>query len=354
MSKHHLLLIVPVFLASSATLYADQVDIDKAREALTKQADDADSEKALEEVFEAAEKSYSLLKKGGMSLNYNVDYTYYGDQRIELDIKPVLDENNQPTSSSTINNADVTPVASHTITNAFTFDYGLANNLTTSIRVPFVAKFETEDDLSAFSVGDLSTTLRWQPFEYQPGKMSQTYFGTLRLPTGVSPYEIDENESLSTGSGTFGLSGGVSASKVLDPVVLFGSGSLAYTLPLTDVNQVRGGTLLQEVEPGIGISLSMGFAYSLSYDVSLSASFQASFSDETELTFFDGRTGTNQTSTTGSQMSAITNFALGIRVSPKTIANVNVGFGMTELSPDVILGLSLPIDIEGWKPSPGN
>ena len=56
----------------------------------------------------------------------------------------------------------------------------------------------------------------------------------------------------------------------------------------------------------------------------------------------------------GSQMSGIMNFALGVRVSPKTIANVNVGFGVTELSPDIILGLSLPIDIEGVKPAEGN
>ena len=58
--------------------------------------------------------------------------------------------------------------------------------------------------------------------------------------------------------------------------------------------------------------------------------------------------------TVGSQMSGIMNFALGVRVSPKTIANVNVGFGVTELSPDIILGLSLPIDIEGVKPAEGN
>ena len=57
----------------------------------------------------------------------------------------------------------------------------------------------------------------------------------------------------------------------------------------------------------------------------------------------------------GSQMSGIMNFCAGCAgVSPKTIANINVGFGLTELSPDIILGLSLPIDIEGVKPASGN
>merc|ERR1712000_642830 len=192
----------------------------------------------------------------------------------------------------TIRNADVSPVASHTFTNSFALDYGLFDNLTIGGRLPLVAKFDTEDSLTAYSLGDISSTVRYQPFEYMPGKLSQTWFGSLKLKTGDSPYEIDTDESLSTGSGYYTVSGGVSAS------------------------------------------------------------FQGSFNDETTFVFRSG--GERQTSTVGSQMSGIMNFALGVRVSPKTIANVNVGFGMTELSPDIILGLSLPIDIEGVKAPAGS
>ena len=340
-------------LTFSNNLLAEQdADLSRAREALSKQENDADTEKALEEVFEAAEKNYSLLREGGVSLNYNFDYSYYGDQRLDLVIEPTLDSEGQPTGSSTIRNADVSPVASHTFTNSFALDYGLFDNLTIGGRLPLVAKFDTEDSLTAYSLGDISSTVRYQPFEYIPGKLSQTWFGSLKLKTGDSPYEIDTDESLSTGSGYYTVSGGVSASKVLDPVVLFGSASYGYNLPEKGLNQVRGSSLLTEVHPGSSISFSMGFAYSLSYDVSLSASFQGSFNDETTFVFRSG--GERQTSTVGSQMSGIMNFALGVRVSPKTIANVNVGFGMTELSPDIILGLSLPIDIEGVKAPAGS
>lgn len=335
---------VTLLLAAVNTVYAEEPqDLDRARDALSKQDNDADTEKALEQVFEAAEKNYSLLPKGGMSLNYNFDYTYYGDQRIDLNIQ-----------DGTIRNADVSPVASHSFTNSFALDYGLANNVTLGFRLPLVAKFETQDELSGYGVGDISGTVRFQPSEYIPGKASRTYFGSLRMPTGVSPYEINENESLPTGGGTFGLSGGVSTSKVLDPVVLFGSLSGSYALPATGLKQARGDQELQEVNNGAGISFSMGFAYSLSYDVSLSASFQGSYSHESEFVLYRPSTGQETRQKTSSQMSGIMNFALGVRVSPKTIANVNVGFGMTELSPDIILGLSLPIDIEGAKPSEGN
>ena len=346
------LLSLPILLAVIPAAYADEQDLSKARDALQKQDNDADTEKALEQVFEAAEKNYSLLRKGGKSLNYNFDYSYYGDQRIDLIIQPTLDSEGVPSGSSTILNADVAPVASHTFTNAFTFDYGILNNLTISGRLPFVAKYDTEEDLTAYGLGDISGSLRWQPFEYVPGKVSQTYFGSLKLKTGDSPYEIDIDRNLSTGSGYYSLSGGISASKVMDPVVLFGSVSYSYNFSEENLNQRRGGTILDEVHPGHALSFSMGFAYSLSYDVSLSASFQGSYNDETRFVTLAG--GETSESVAGSQMSGIMNFALGVRVSPKTIANVNVGFGLTELSPDIILGLSLPIDIEGVKPASGN
>lgn len=335
-----------LFLGVAMNATAEK-DLTQARQALTKQDNDADTEKALEEVFEAAENNYSLLKRGGMALNYAFDYSYYGDQRINLVIEPVLDSDGNTTSRSNIINADVQPAATHSFTNSFTFDYGLLNNLTLSGRLPLVAKFDTEESITNFNMGDMSGTMRWQPFAYIPGTLTKTFFGTLKLKTGTSPYDVDLNKNLPTGSGTYSLTGGISVSKVLDPVVLFGSGTYSYTLAETSLNQVRDGAVLEEVHPGAGLSFSMGFAYSLSYDVSFSASFQGSYSDETKFVL---RRGSQKiTNTVGSQMTGIMNFALGVRVSPKTITNISVGFGVTELAPDILLGVSLPIDIEGAK-----
>lgn len=335
-----------LMLSAAGNVFAEQ-DLTQARQALTKQDNDADTEKALEEVFEAAENNYSLLKRGGMSLNYGFDYSYYGDQRLNLIIEPVLDSDGKTTSRSNIINADVSPAATHTFTNSFTFDYGLLNNLTVSGRLPLIAKFDTEESITNFGLGDMSGSLRWQPFAYIPGAMTKTFFGTLKLKTGTSPYGIDLNKNLPTGSGTYSLTGGASVSKVLDPVVLFGSGTYNYSIAETDLNQVRDGSILQEVHPGSSMSLSMGFAYSLSYDVSFSASFQGSYNDETKFVLRRGTQKIN--SVTGSQVTGIMNFSLGVRVSPKTITNINVGFGLTESAPDIILGVSLPIDIEGAK-----
>ncbi|MDX1818115.1 MAG: transporter [Marinobacter sp.] len=325
-------------LVSTAALFPGMVlaqdgNVDKAREALAKQEGDEDSSKQLEEVFQAAEKNYSLQKKGTHALNYSFDYSYTGDQRLDLAI-----------TNGSVRNLDVVPSATHSFTNSFSYDYGLLDNVTIGTRIPLVVKYDTEDELSVYDVGDVSFTGRWQPFAYVPGKMSTTFFGTLTTKTGVSPYEIDIKEQLSTGSGYYSLGGGASLSKVLDPVVVFGSVSATYNLPAKDLNQVRGARLLVEVEPGFGLSGSAGFAYSLSYDVSLSISAQLSYSDQTVLTFSNGEQAVAQ-----DQMTGFLSMSLGTRVSETTIVNTSLGIGLTEDAPDFSVGVSLPINFSGLK-----
>lgn len=317
----------------SGTALAQEDNVDQARDALAKQEGDKDSSRQLEEVFQAAEKNYSLQKKGSHSLNYSFDYSYTADQRLDLAI-----------TNGSVRNLDVVPSATHNFTNSFSYDFGLLDNLTVGARIPLVVKYDTQDELNASDFGDISVTGRWQPFAYVPGKMSSTVFGTFTSKTGVSPYEIDINEQLSTGSGYYSLGGGASLSKVLDPVVVFGSVSATYNIPAEDLQQVRGARLLREVEPGFGISGSAGFAYSLSYDISLSISAQLSYSDETILTFSNGDQAMAQ-----DQMSGFLSVSLGTRVSDTTIVNTSLGIGLTEDAPDFSLGVSLPLNFSGLK-----
>lgn len=327
------LAVAMVSVAWATQVSAQQSSVDKAREALAQQDSDETSSKQLEEVFQAAEKNYSLIRKGTFSVNYAFDYSYFGDQRLDVDII-----NGQP------RNFDVVPSAQHTFTNSFNIDYGLLDNVTLSARVPLVAKYETQEELQATDFGDISFTARWQPFAYVPGKPAITLFGTAKTKTGVSPYEIDVSRQLSTGAGYYSFSVGGSFSKVLDPVVVFSSAS--YTLPINEsnLNQVRGGDVLVAVEPANSLSLSGGFSYALSYDVSLSVSAQVGYSDETTLRFRSGIEGKAQ-----DQVSGLMNFAMGIRTGESTIVNFNVGFGLTEESPDLQMGLSMPLDIQGLK-----
>ena len=308
----------------SGMTLADEGSVDQAREALAKQEGDQDASQQLEEVFQAAENNYSLQKKGSHYLNFSFDYSYTADQRLDLAI-----------TNGSVRNLDVVPSATHIFTNSFTYDYGLLDNLTVGTRIPLVVKYDTQDELNVYDFGDISFTGRWQPFAYVPGKMSTTLFGTLTSKTGVSPYEIDINEQLSTGA---------SLSKVLDPVVIFGSVSATYNLPVEGLQQVRGARLLTNLDPGFGVSGSGGFAYSLSYDISLSISAQLSYTDETVLSFSNGDQAVAQ-----DQMTGFLSLSLGTRVSDTTIVNTSLGIGLTEDAPDFSLGVSLPINFSGLK-----
>ncbi len=307
--------------------------VDKARDALAKQSDDEDSTKQLEEVFQAAEKNYSLLKAGGKSLSYSFSYSYTSDSRINLDVV-----------NGVVRDLDVTPSATHSFTNSFSFDYGILNNLTLNARIPLSSRYDTQNSLSATEWGDVSFGLRWQPFAYVPGKASVTLSSTLTTKTGVSPYEITPSQRLSTGSGTYSVSTGLSISKVLDPVVLFSSISSTYSFEQSGLNQVRGGNQLKTVHQGQSYSFSGGFSYSLSYDTSLSISTQVGYSTETRLTFGGAGSVTSPDSVNGSL-----NLSLGIRVDPTTITNVSFGFGLTEDASDLNLGLSYPINIGAFN-----
>jgi hypothetical protein len=318
-----------LLFAGAAVAEDEPSNVDKAREALAQQDGDESTTKQLEEVFQATEKNYSSMKAGAKSLSYSLDYSYTSDSRIDLEVV-----------NSTVRNADVNPSSTHSFTNSFSFSYGILNNLTLNTRVPLSSRYNTANDLSVTDWGDVSVGLRWQPFEYVPGKPTVNLSATLNTKTGVSPYEIDSSTRLSTGSGTYSLSTSMSISKVLDPVVLFSSLGSSYTFEENGLNQVRGGRVLKSVHNGQSFSLSGGFSYSLSYDTSLSISTQLGYGTGTTLHFSDG-----QSISTNDSMNASMGFSLGIRVDPKTIINTSFGFGLTEDASDFNLGASYPINI---------
>ena len=312
---------------------------DAAAEALKQQATDASTAQNLTEVFTAAERSYSLSRKGSYSIIYDVNYSYYRDSRLDL----ALDD-----GSSVLTRLRIEEDAQHTVANTFALQYGLRNNLTLTATLPFIAKSDLLKDTSTVGLGDISFGARWEPFPLERGKMPLILNGNISTKTGDSPFEINPNRDLSTGKGYYSIGGGVSTRKFIDPIVLFGSGSLSYGFKESNLNQRRGSRIVDEFEPGISGGLALGFAYSLNYDVSLTMSYQQSFATGSEFTFRPRTPDERpETSAPADQTSASLGIALGVRVSPKTIVNTSIGFGLTEDAPDVSLGLSFPLDFLG-------
>lgn len=275
-----------------------------------------------------------MIKKGVISSYYDLDYTYYRDTRIDL----ALADN-----SSQLNRLRVEEDANHTLTNSFTFQYGVLDNLTLSATLPFVAKSEIIRDTTTAGLGDISLGARWEPFPLKQGRLPLVLFGSVSTKTGDSPYEIGLDE-LSTGKGYYSVGVGASTRKYIDPVVLFASASANYGFKESGLNQARGSRTLTSFDPGISGGFSFGFAYSFNYDVSLTMSYQQSFNMDAEFQFNNGDSYKSP-----DQSSAMLSFALGVRVSPETIVNGTVGIGLTKDAPDISLGLSFPLDILGFN-----
>ncbi|MDS7924346.1 transporter [Acinetobacter sp. V115_6] len=328
-----------IVTTETAAVEAANTGANQAATALQKKEGDATQETNLQEVFSSNERQYSLIKRGVFSAYYDLDYTYYRDTRIDL----ALADN-----SSQLNRLRIEEDANHTLTNSFTVQYGILDNLTLSATVPFVAKSEIVRDTTAAGLGDISLGARWEPFPLKQGRLPLVLFGNLSTKTGDSPYEIGLDE-LSTGKGYYSVGVGASTRKYIDPVVLFASASANYGFKETGLDQARGSgakgpRILTSFDPGISGGFSFGFAYSFNYDVSLTMSYQQSFNMDAEFEFNNG----DESYKSPDQSSAMLSFALGVRVSPETIVNGTVGIGLTEDAPDVSLGLSFPLDFIGF------
>jgi len=277
----------------------------------------------IDDILSAAGRQYTLLKQGTVGLSYSLGYSYFSSDAIS--------------ESTTIERR-----SNHNLTNTITAEYALFNNLTLSAGVPFVYKYNrvgTSEAQDVTELGDVSLSLTVQPLK-AGGSMPPLIFSLgLSLPTGESPYEINQSETLSTGSGYYSVSGGFSLSKVIDPLVAFGNINYTYGFK-ENVDQYWSKTQrLTAVEAGSSLGLSMGFGYALSYQASLNMSTQLSYSFGSKYTIND-----NQTYKSGSSLSATFNVGTGWRVTQARSIYISLGIGLTNNDADFSLGFRVPFE----------
>jgi len=299
------------------------------------EAPEEQKSESVEDILSAAGRQYSLLKKNTVGLSYSFGYSYYSGD--------VIDE-------STV----VLRRVNHNITNTISLEYALFNNLTLSSSIPFVYKYNkvgTDESMDVTDLGDISLGIAWQPFK-AGGRIPTTIF-TLgaSLKTGTSPYEINYDDELSTGAGYYGISAGVSLSKVVDPLVAFGNLSVNYGFPESGLSQIiyqnetnpSERIYLTEVKPGTNIGLAFGFGYALSYQASMNLSAQFAYSFGSKYTN-KGSGSASTESETGSSVSSSLNIGTGWRITPARSIYASVGMGLTNNDPDVSLNLKFPFE----------
>jgi len=329
---------LPIAAAIAATLLAlpasaqqtAPASADAARDALAKKEGEGDQSALLKQTLTAVDKQYSLIRRNQLAVTYDVNYSYVGEERIVTDLA---------NGSTTLFNIENT--SSHSITNTFSADYGLLDNLTGNVTLPFISRY-SDNNLSngaSNSLGDMLLGARWQPFEARRDTPNLTVTSNFRLPTGRSPFKIIAGSGEATGSGVAAFTAGININKIVDPVALFGSLNYTASLPAKHLYQVNGTRILTRVQPGGTVGFGMGFAWALSYGISTTISFQEAISAGSKLRFADGLEAK-----THMQTSSILNMGVGYRISPKTTVNVSVGIGLTPDSPNLTVGMNIPLN----------
>lgn len=287
---------------------------------------ETEKEAAESEALFAAGREYATLKKDTLGVEYRFNYAYNSYDEVNSSLFTV-DEQVQ-----------------HTLTHTIFAEYGLMDNLAVNMSLPIVYKYDRmgeESEETVTDLGDLSLGVTYQPFKSGGSFPTTLFFGNLTLPSGRSPYDINIGEDISTGNGAWAASLGASFSKTQDPVVLFGSVFATYYLPIKNLDQNRGSTILKEVELGPSIAASIGFAFSLSYTVSMNISYAYTYTFENDYHWDGGGTSSSGTSTRST-------FSLGTgwRFSPKTSVSVKLAVGLTSNDSDFAFSCRIPFNFD--------
>jgi len=269
------------------------------------------------EVLSAVSREYSLDPRGTLAIDYSLGYSYSPSEIIYTTEEALTRLERE---------------ANHTIQHSIYSAYSIRDNLTASLSLPIMYKYNrrgTDEELDETDIGDISVGMAYQPFKAEAGDIRTTFSFSGSLPTGRSPFDINPEDEISTGNGYYALSAGASFSKQVDPVVLFWNVGLTYPFKLDGLNHtVAEGVVLDSVEPGSSVNASLGMGYALSYASSINMSFSYSYKLSTSYTYENIST----TYETGDEVSASFGLGMGINVSPKTTVSVSLAYSLTDTS----------------------
>lgn len=279
-----------------------------------------------EEILEAAGREYMLMPAGTLGMELNINYAYYSTDML----RP--------------REGQVEYRSNHNITNSLIIESARRDNLTIDASIPFVYKYDqvgTDRSMDVTNLGDISLGAKYQPFK--AGNRWPPPILNLRFtfPTGRGDYDINPQRELSTGSGLYALSGGVSASQPIDPVNAYASLNYRHRFTRDNVDQRRPGGLLEKVDPGDRISVNMGFGYAVSYRASMSISFAYTYGFSTDLHYADG-----SKQSTGDQVSATMNINTSWRIRPGRTVIIGLSKGLTNEDPDFAFSVRLPVEFD--------
>ncbi|MDY6905816.1 MAG: SPOR domain-containing protein [Thermodesulfobacteriota bacterium] len=295
---------------------------------------EAEEEKEEEEILSAAGREYTMAQKGTLTFDYSFGYTFNTYEQVSV-----------ASTATSATSYQVDHVNGHTLRNSVATGYSLFDNLKVTASVPFVYKYQKLGRIGSKDVsdiGDISLGANWQPIK-AGGNFPATILTTnINIPTGRSPYEINPDVDIATGSGVYSATVGFTASKTIDPIVAYGGMGYTHSLEESGLNQqLSSGNVLDSVEPKGVISTSLGVGYAMSYKASIYTSFSYSYLFGATYKYANG-----SDASTGNSATASLVVGTGWKISPERTVSINLGLGLTNEASDFAFSFRLPFDFE--------
>jgi len=281
------------------------LDAEEIRSELTESKEEKEAKE--EAILDAAGRNYTLMEKGKVGVEYSIGYTHYDFDTIkELNI---IEHN-----------------SNHNISNTFTVEFPLRDNLTLSTSIPYIYEYDEVGSSSSKHVsdfGDVSIGANFQPIK-SGGRWPSIIIGTtLTCPMGRNPYEVNPETELSTGSGGYSLGTSLSVSKAIDPLMAYGTLSYSYKHPIKNLDYKIGSYTLERYDRGDTVGFSLGLGYSLSYITSLSLGYSYSYSFESKRFYKEASPVTYRTNSSSS-----ISIGTSWRLSQKMRVSMSLGMGL--------------------------
>lgn len=291
---------------------------------------------------------------------FSFGYSHFGDARINLDGFLALDAIFLGTISIDEVDADI-------FTADLTLRYGVSDRLFVDGSVPFLyrtsnfrsggaggaANVPAETRVSDQGLGDVSIGASYQIFAETARRPNVVVSGRIKLPTGQQPFGIEFIEvegtegnlqvprSLATGSGVWGASLGISALKTMDPMVVFGSINYFrnFERGFGDIDE-NPGDQPGRVAIGNAFQFGAGLAYALNETSSISMSYSQRLVERSRLKLDSAE---DFQRVVGSQANiGLVNLGATFSLGRSLSLISTVGIGLTDDSPDMVVGLRLP------------
>jgi hypothetical protein len=232
--------------------------------------------------------------------------------------------------------------------------YGLTNRIELEARVPYVYRHDRittvaaadqavtrTQELDANDIGDVEVSGRYQINSGEGGWPIFVAGLRVKSDTGVGPYDVAFDKfavakELATGSGFWATELGVTMLYPSDPAVIYGGVSYIHSFGKDINKQIGENIAIGRVDPGDGLSASIGFGLALNpkFSVSFGYSHHYLFPTDTELN------GTTQSS--NSLSIGALQMGLSYRLSQRLTLINSFEFGVTSDAPDMRLTVRVP------------